>query len=84
MDDQLIGKTIYHPGGPLTDQNQMLGRTSLYKEDGTPLEILSADESDNRYPRVYTPEAYGAVGDGTTNDTAAIQASIDAAEAAGG
>lgn len=44
MDDQLIGKTIYHPGGPLTDQNQMLGRTSLYKEDGTPLEILGQDQ----------------------------------------
>lgn len=81
MDDQLIGKTIYHPGGPLTDQNQMLGRTSLYKEDGTPLEILSADESDARYGLCVDSVTYGG---GLIDATAHIQSLIDAANANGG
>ncbi|MDQ0100431.1 hypothetical protein J2T10_000050 [Paenarthrobacter nicotinovorans] len=36
------------------------------------------------YDRVFTPEAYGAVGDGATNDAPAIQAAITAATAAKG
>ena len=34
--------------------------------------------------KIYTPESYGAVGDGTTNDCAAIQQAIDAAAENGG
>lgn len=42
-----------------------------------------ADEMDLS-ARVYNVKAYGAVGDGTTDDAAAIQAAIDAAAVAGG
>lgn len=68
MDEQLIGKSIYHPGGPLTDQNQLLGRTSLYKEDGTPLDISTLADSVE-----FPVSRYGNV-----------QEAIDAAFAAGG
>lgn len=33
------------------------------------------------YARVYTPEGYGAAGNGTTDDTAAVQAMFNAAPA---
>lgn len=57
----------------------MLGRTSLYKEDGTPLEILSADESDAAFAPLngVRPESYGAVG--TSDDTTAVQTAATAA-----
>jgi hypothetical protein len=74
MDEQVIAKTIYHPGGPLTDQNQLLGRTSLYNEDGTPLSVLSSDQMG----LVVT----SSTGDGTTNDLEQFR--IDLADSAGG
>jgi hypothetical protein len=39
---------------------------------------------DASYGRMFTPEAYGATGDGSTDDSAAVQAAIQAAYSAGG
>lgn len=75
MDEQLIGKSIYHPGGPLTDQNQLLGRTSLYKEDGTPLNLLTAEDAANQLLSPNRKVVFG----GTPDDTAEIQTKATAA-----
>lgn len=46
--------------------------------------ILTRADGDGRYLRTYPVALYGATGDGSTNDRAAIQAAIDAANANGG
>lgn len=81
MDEQLIAKSIYHPGGPLTDQDQLLGRTSLYKEDGTPLSILSADEVAAGYlspAKLFPITSFGAKDDGSDCYTAIVAATTAA------
>ncbi|MFB6846198.1 right-handed parallel beta-helix repeat-containing protein [Streptomyces sp. NPDC056373] len=56
------------------------GKAYIRQGDGAIVPITAASTS----PGVFNVANYGAVGNGTTDDTAAIQAALDAAYAAGG
>lgn len=59
--------------------------TYIYKVgDGTTAWTSLTSTNASTSTRVYKPEAYGAVGDGTTDDSTAVIAAIAAAYAAGG
>lgn len=73
------GTTI--DAGPLTVGGDMFLGTA---QTVTATKTFDAGKIRDKGSIVYDVKAYGAVGDGTTDDTAAIQATVDAAQAAGG
>lgn len=70
-------------GSGTSDAETLAARTSINYKAGTPPSTLATTIS-YAATDIYNVKAYGAVGNGITNDRAAIQAAIDAAYNAGG
>jgi hypothetical protein len=63
----------------LVNDTSSPGNNKVYGTDGSGARGWKNDPSGGGIPGAVTPEAYGAVGDGTTDDSAAINAAIVAA-----
>lgn len=80
---QVIAGTGLGGGGDLTANrtfNVSYGASAGTAAQGNDSRIVNAQQ----YLGWYSVKSYGAVGDGTTNDTAAVQAAIDAVPSTGG
>lgn len=71
-------------GGIAQPGLSQVGYFALVDNAGDNLTYQSASEVVEALLQRFTPEAYGAIGNGIADDTAAVQAAIDAARDAGG